>query len=150
MSCLAYAPDELTPTPKLAEITKVPVNYLAKVLQLLAQAELIKGRRGVGGGYRLSKAASDITLLDVINAIDPVERIRTCPLDIANHGGNLCPLHRSVDAAAAAVIERFGGVSLQDLVNDSSSNRPLCADDQTANLTIGGANKPSGGASPVV
>ena len=57
MVCLAQSPDQLTPTPALASKTKVPPNYLAKVLQVLAQAELIEGRRGVGGGSRGSSRA---------------------------------------------------------------------------------------------
>ena len=53
-------------------MTKVPMNYLAKVLQLLARSEIVTGRRGVGGGYRLSRPASEVSMLDVINAIDPM------------------------------------------------------------------------------
>src|SRR5262249_779585 len=50
MACLALAPDELVPTSVLADKTKVPANYLAKVLQQLAGGGLIRGRRGVGRG----------------------------------------------------------------------------------------------------
>ncbi|MEM7755096.1 MAG: Rrf2 family transcriptional regulator [Planctomycetota bacterium] len=126
MSCLAYAPDELTPTPVLAKYTKVPSNYLAKVLQLLAQSDLIIGRRGVGGGYRLAKPADTISMLDVVNAIDPVKRIESCPLGLPNHGGTLCALHRAMDDAAKHMLETFGGVSMADLVADAGGNRPLC------------------------
>ena len=59
MACLAMYPDDLVATPTLAEQTKVPANYLAKVLQQLAAAKLITGRRGVGGGYRLARPAGD-------------------------------------------------------------------------------------------
>lgn len=136
MSVLAYRPSELTPTPALAESTKVPSNYLAKVLQLLAGAELIVGRRGVGGGYRLARPASQITLLDVVRAVSTVERIKTCPLGLANHGPNLCPLHRKVDEVLAKVIETYQGVSLQDLLNQPNQNMPLCDEEKTAKLRI--------------
>ena len=126
MSCLAYAPDELTPTPVLAKYTKVPSNYLAKVLQLLAQGGLIRGRRGVGGGYCLNRPASEISMLDVINAIDPIQRIQSCPLELPNHGGSLCALHRKLDDAAKQLIEIFTDVSMADLVADAGGNRPLC------------------------
>lgn len=126
MACLAYAPDELTPTPRLAEQTLVPPNYLAKVLQSLAQANLITGRRGVGGGYRLSRPAAEISLLDVVNAIDPVEPIETCPLGLPSHGTNLCALHKCVDKAARQFIESFKGIKLSDLVAESGGTRPLC------------------------
>lgn len=136
MSCLAYEPDRLMPTNELAEFTKVPQNYLAKVLQSLAQAELIVGRRGVGGGYRLAKPAEQISLLDVINAISPVERITACPLGLDNHAGRLCPLHRRLDLAAKQTIETFGGITLKDVISERDAARPLCDTSRTARVDM--------------
>jgi Rrf2 family protein len=136
MACLALRPDQLVPTPILAEQTKVPSNYLAKVLQQLASAELITGRRGVGGGYQLARPAGQINLLEVINAVGSLHRIKSCPLGLANHGPNLCPLHRRLDEAAAKVIDIVQGVTLQDLVSDPRSNKPLCDAETTAKLTV--------------
>lgn len=138
MACLAIRPTTLVPTTVLAEQTKVPSNYLAKVLQLLASADLIEGRRGVGGGYRLARGANQIRLLDVINAVDPVERIKSCPLGLTNHGSYLCPLHRKADQAAASFIEIYQGVTLHDLLQDPRENKPLCDADTTARLTANG------------
>ena len=139
MASLAYHPDELVPTPELAEMTKVPSNYLAKVLQTLAGADLIIGRRGVGGGYRLAKPASEIRLLDVINAVNPVQRIKSCPLELPNHGSHLCPLHHRIDQAAAAVIEVFGSTTLADVVAGEGTPRlPLCDARRTTELQIKG------------
>ncbi|GMV24748.1 MAG: putative HTH-type transcriptional regulator [Phycisphaerae bacterium] len=148
MACLALAPGRLVPTPNLAGQTKVPPNYLAKVLQLLAAADLITGRRGVGGGYKLARPAGEITLLEVIRAVTQVERIRACPLGLPTHGTNLCPLHRKVDEAAAAVIELYGRTTLADLLADPNRPRPLCevpgAPTMSATLTVDGtAAKPA-------
>ncbi|GAB4386478.1 MAG: Rrf2 family transcriptional regulator [Phycisphaerales bacterium] len=126
MVWLAYSTDGLMPTSLLAERTGVPFNYLAKVLQSLAQADLIVGRRGVGGGYRLARPAEEISMLDVINAINPVDRITECPLGLQGHGSNLCPLHRQLDKAAKALIETFQGISLADLLDERENSRPLC------------------------
>ena len=136
MACLALTPGELVPTATVAKVTKVPPNYLAKVLQQLAGADLIGGRRGVGGGYKLARPASAIKLMDVLRAMGAVERIRTCPLGLSNHGPNLCPLHRKEDEAAAAVISVFEGTTLEDLLNDPKSNKPLCDAETTAKLTV--------------
>jgi len=136
MACLAYRPDELTATPVLAKQTQVPSNYLAKVLQVLASANLIQGRRGVGGGYKLARPATEIRLLDVINAVDPVERITACPLGLENHGSNLCPLHRRMDEAARRVIETFGSSTLHDVIADAAPSLPLCDQEMTARLRI--------------
>ncbi|MEO1512292.1 MAG: Rrf2 family transcriptional regulator [Planctomycetota bacterium] len=136
MACLAYETEGLTPTPRLAKLTKVPSNYLAKVLQSLAQASLIEGRRGVGGGYRLAREASAISMLAVVNAIDPVQRITECPLGLPNHGPNLCPLHSCVDSAAAQIIETFGSTSLEQLVAAGMGSRPLCDVEMTEKLAL--------------
>ncbi len=141
MSCLAYMPDELVSTAQLAEVTHVPMNYLAKVLQSLAKAELITGRRGVGGGYRLARPAAEITMLDVINSIHPIEPISSCPLNLENHSGRLCPLHARLDAAARAMIEHFGHITLHDMISEDPDVRPLCNTEMTARveLTLGGS-----------
>lgn len=135
MSWLALSPDRLVPTGQLAERTKVPPHYLAKVLQQLAAAELIVGRRGVHGGYKLTRAASAITLLDVVRSVATIERITACPLGLENHGSNLCALHRRIDDAAKVLIETYGGVSLQDLVSQPD-RKPLCDKETTARLTV--------------
>lgn len=136
MAWLALSPDQLVPTQILAKSTKIPPHYLAKVLQMLAQADLIKGRRGVRGGYKLTRPAANITLLDVVRSVAEVNRITSCPLGLANHGPNLCPLHRRIDHAAKVVIDTYGGVTLQDLISEPASSRPLCDEETTARLTI--------------
>ena len=136
MAWLALTPEVLVPTTTLAEKTKVPPHYLAKVLQQLAAADLITGRRGVRGGYKLARAASDITLLNVVQAVAEVKRITTCPLGLKNHGPNLCPLHRRIDAAAKAIIDLYSGITLRDLIAEPSASKPLCDESMTAKLTI--------------
>jgi len=136
MSCLAYMPDELVSTAQLAEVTHVPMNYLAKVLQLLAKSDLISGRRGVGGGYRLKRPSKEITLTDVVNAINPIERISTCPLNLENHTGKLCPLHGRLDDAYRMIIEQFEGISLYDMLTEDPSVRPLCNTAMTQRVSL--------------
>ncbi|MBX3386965.1 MAG: Rrf2 family transcriptional regulator [Phycisphaeraceae bacterium] len=138
MAWLALSPDTLTPTGQLAEKTKVPTHYLSKVLQQLGDAKLISGRRGVKGGYRLARHPSQITLLEVVNAVSEVKRITSCPLGLANHGPNLCPLHRRIDAVAAATIEIYGNTTLESLLLEPNAPKPLCDTEMTAKLSIGG------------
>lgn len=136
MAWLSLSPGELVPTVALSKHTKVPAHYLAKVLQQLSAADLIKGRRGVGGGYRLARPADQITLCDVVLAVARVERITTCPLGLSNHGSNLCPLHSVLDKLAAAALDALSSRTLADLVSDPVSNKPLCDEQTTARLTI--------------
>ncbi len=141
MAWLALSPDRLVPTMTLADKTKVPPHYLAKVLQQLAAAGLITGKRGVRGGYRLSHPAERITLLDVVRSVAEVNRITTCPLGIESHGPNLCPLHRKADAAAKAVIDIYGSSTLRDLVNEQGAPTPLCDTDKKVGLTVSAGSR---------
>src|SRR5262249_19627305 len=80
----------------LAEITKVPRRYLHTVLQDLRRAGLVRSHPGPGGGYALARPPKKITILDVVNAVAPLERIHHCPLGIPSHQ-RLCPLHKEID-----------------------------------------------------
>lgn len=109
----------------VAEKTKVPRRYLHRVLQDLAAAEIVRSRPGPGGGYELCTPPQELTILDVINAVAPVERIRQCPLGLVSHT-ELCPLHRELDRAYAATEEAFRGVTMQDILDSTSPIVPLC------------------------
>jgi Rrf2 family protein len=113
-------------TSKVAELTRVPSGYLAKVLQILGRAGLVVSRRGLGGGFVLSRPAAEITVLDVVNAVDPITRIETCPLNIPSHGANLCPLHHRLDTAIASVERSFAETSIEELLAEPGRSSPLC------------------------
>ena len=119
------APDAQT-TEQIARATKVPQAYLSKVLQSLVQAGIVRSQRGIGGGMALVKRPSELTILEVVNAVDPIQRIRTCPLQLASHGVNLCPLHRRVDNALAMVEDAFRSTTLQEVLDEPSTSVPLC------------------------
>src|SRR5436305_8347186 len=98
---LAYEAPEARTTAQIAEATKVPKDYLSKILQGLAKKGIVQTQRGVGGGVALVKMPEDLTILDVVNAVEPIERIMTCPLGLVTHGVRLCPLHKPMDEALA-------------------------------------------------
>ena len=55
---------------------RIPSRYLEQIFQRLRRARLVQGKRGPGGGYTLARAASEITLRDVIEAVEgPLERL---------------------------------------------------------------------------
>lgn len=130
MARLAMSPDTLVPTVTLADRTGVPVHYLAKVLQQLASAQLVTGRRGVRGGYKLARGAGEISLLQVVRAVTVVDRMAQCP--IGANGNQLCPLHSTIDEATRLVIDLLEGRTLGDVVNGTEAGVELC-DAGTAN-----------------
>ena len=109
----------------LADHTKVPRRYLNKVLQQLVQADLVKSQSGPGGGYALAVAAEKLTILAVVNAVAPVERIRHCPLGLTSHT-RLCPLHKELDRVYGEMEKAFGRVTLAELLRSTSKIMPLC------------------------
>jgi Rrf2 family protein len=125
VACLAQGAGHAEPAETLAEQTKVPRRYLHKVLQDLVAAGLVRSRSGPGGGYSLARPADTISILDVVNAVAPLERIRHCPLGLPSHT-SLCPLHRELDKAYAATEEAFSRVTIGELVSSTSEFIPLC------------------------
>jgi Rrf2 family protein len=113
------------PADRLAEVTKVPRRYLHKVLQDLAKAHLVRSQPGPGGGYALAKPSKEISVLDVVNAVDPIERITSCPLGLSSHI-RLCPLHAELDQVYASTQRALGKVTLEQLVTSASPIIPLC------------------------
>lgn len=78
-SVLAGLPAErVLPSARLAELHDVPPAYLAKHLQALSAAGIVESVPGPRGGYRLARAAEDITVLDVVLAVDGDETAFTC------------------------------------------------------------------------
>jgi Rrf2 family nitric oxide-sensitive transcriptional repressor len=110
---------------QLAEVTKVPRRYLHKVLQDLVKAGLVRSQPGPGGGYSLAVAAEEVTILAVVTAVAPLERITHCPLGLPSHT-KLCPLHKELDRVYAYAEESLGRVTLSQLVNSRSKIVPLC------------------------
>ncbi len=106
---------------------RVPADYLFKVLQPLSRSGLLNAQRGKRGGFSLAREASAISILDVIDAVDPLKRIRTCPLGIEQHGTRLCPMHRKLDDAMRLIEDTFRGTRLSDLIRTSGDLVPLCA-----------------------
>ena len=121
----AEAPQSCT-TQQLAAVTQVPAPYLSKVLQNLARAGIVQSQRGVGGGVSLALLPEQLTILDVLQAVDPIERIETCPLSLKSHSANLCPLHRRLDNALAKVESAFRDTTLAELLGESGEPTPLC------------------------
>lgn len=110
----------------IAKLTKAPPDYLSKVLQALARADLIKSQRGAHGGFSLLKDPSDISLLEVVNAVEPIKRIKKCPLGLKAHGTRLCPLHKKLDKSLEETEKAFASTTLDDLLTESqtSPSRP--------------------------
>src|SRR5207248_6309759 len=104
---LAFESPSARTVEQIATATKVPPAYLAKVIQGLVHAGVLRSQRGIGGGIALVKPPTELSILEVVNAVDPIRRIQQCPLGLAAHGIHLCPLHKRMDSALAMVEDAF-------------------------------------------
>ncbi|MDZ4837179.1 MAG: Rrf2 family transcriptional regulator [Candidatus Melainabacteria bacterium] len=126
--CLAMNPGKVLTTEFIALTTKVPAPYLAKIIKSLSRVGIIASQRGVKGGSRLAKSANDISVLDVMNAVDPMKRIDYCPLNLPNHGINLCPMHHKLNDAITVVERVLSESSIQQLISEKTQSIPMCGE----------------------
>jgi Rrf2 family protein len=113
-------------TAQIAEATHIPAGYLAKVMQSLSHAGVVHSQRGLNGGFTLAHEPDELSVLEIINAVDPIRRFPECPLGIPSHGRRLCPLHFRLDQAAAMVEESFEQTMVAELLAVPRERRPLC------------------------
>ena len=128
LRAIVYLADqgEARTTTEIAKTTQVPAGYLAKVMQSLGRAGLVKSQRGLNGGFTLARSPKALSVLAVINAVDPIRRYSECPLGIASHGRQLCPLHRRLDEAAAMVEKAFGDTKVDELLTVPRQRTARC------------------------
>ena len=136
MVAIAYSRGDPIVTRAIAEITKVPPGYLPKVLQTLRKAGLVNSKRGLGGGFTLARPAEDVTVLEVVNAVEPIRRIDRCPLGIDTHGTNLCPLHKRLDEASGLVEQSFASTTIAELIASPGQSAPLCQSTKPVGLAM--------------
>ena len=127
---LAMSGDKPRTAKDIADATQVPSFYVSKVMHSLVRAGVASSRRGLGGGFVLSRPKDQISVLDVLNSVDSaIQRITRCPLGIENHD-QLCPLHRLIDDAVHSTEKIFQKTTLDQLVSGPGGIASLCGVDK--------------------
>ena len=125
-------PDATLPASRLAEYHAVPTPYLAKHLQSLSRAGILDAVPGARGGYRLARPAADISVLDVVEAIDGADPSFRCT-EIRRHGPARvaareyrvpCSIHVVMQRADNAWRAELGRTSIADLVGQVAASAP--------------------------
>ncbi len=125
----ALGPGEGLRAEALAEYHGVPAAYMAKQLQALSKAGLVETSRGAKGGYRLSRAAHEISLWDVMAAVEGSRPAFTCT-EIRQNGPcgaapekckEPCPIARSFAQAEAAYRAVLKKVSIEDMAAEAAA-----------------------------
>jgi Rrf2 family nitric oxide-sensitive transcriptional repressor len=125
---LAQRSDGPVDSSRIADATQVPSSYLSKILQDLARLEILTSKRGVGGGFQLRRSPDDLSVLDVVNAVDPLKRITGCPLSLSTHCQQLCPMHARLDETVAQVEKTLRRSTIREMMFDPRRPTPLRED----------------------
>lgn len=110
-------PSQRAATSQIAEEQEIPPSFLAKIISQLSIAGLIHTSRGAHGGVSLARKPEDISLLDVVEAIDGPITLNDCTQDpnICTFGAT-CPLHEVWCEAQAELVNRLRASTFDKLL----------------------------------
>lgn len=108
----------------LAAVTNLPAPTMAKVLSELVRAKLVTSHRGPGGGFRLAKSPEQITLDEIVWAIDRGEVLEDCLMGLPTCGdATACPLHSRWKEVRESVRRFLQTTTLADIVTAARLRR---------------------------
>jgi FeS assembly SUF system regulator len=119
MACFVSSSDtESRSARDLARAAQLPQPMVGKILKTLVQRGLLRSSRGSQGGYRLARPASEITVADIIAALEGPIAVTTCNI----HGGdcnieNVCLARGNWRRINAAVRDALHGISLEEMAH---------------------------------
>jgi Rrf2 family protein len=125
---LALAPDDARVNrATLAKLAEASPTFVAKILQQLGDAKIVRSRPGSRGGFKLARPSADISILDVVTAVEGPLCLNRClpPLEVCHRAG-WCPAHPVWARAQHALEQVLGGTSLQQLADACRSPADGC------------------------
>ena len=117
MSQMSRKPDEVRTAPQISQATGVPLPTVAKLLNALAHGDLITSRRGATGGYALVRPAAEITVAEIIQAVEGPIALTAC-VEGAGDGcdvESLCPMRGNWNRVNRAIHGALSQVTLADM-----------------------------------
>jgi Rrf2 family protein len=109
------------PIRSISDALGIPYHFLAKIVQTLAQADVLASSRGPSGGVALARPASQITLKEIVVAIDGADIFTACVLGLPGCGERKpCPLHEQWAPARDRIHRMFDHVSLAEMAERMS------------------------------
>jgi Rrf2 family protein len=111
---------------EIAEQYDIPVELMAKVLQRLARRGLVISLQGTRGGYRLARRTLDISVADIIQAIEGPLRVTACSTEEENCGQYAkCSIRDPLWKITGRILSALSDCSLQELVSDTLPEPPI-------------------------
>ncbi|TVR16847.1 MAG: Rrf2 family transcriptional regulator [Balneolaceae bacterium] len=101
---------------EIASEQDIPKHFLSKILQLLVREKLLYSMKGPTGGFRLTKPPNEITLIEIVDAIDGLDIFHQCGIGFKTcDDQNPCPLHHDYKAIRERVKKLFSTKTLEAL-----------------------------------
>lgn len=117
---LAASPGGPIKGERLAEAQDIPLQFLEHILLDLKHAGIVRARRGAKGGYWLAKPAEEVTIADVIRAVEgPIAHVQSAPPESIEYRGSAVQLQTVWIAVRASLRSVLESTSLAKLVSDS-------------------------------
>ncbi|MCB1613960.1 MAG: SUF system Fe-S cluster assembly regulator [Lysobacterales bacterium] len=137
MACLADEEGRLLSAQALAERTRLESPTVSKLLKQLAQVGLVQSTRGAAGGYRLARPANEISIADIIAAIEGPLGMTECSI---HHGmcgrENFCTVSSNLRKISAAVESALREVTLVDMAAPSRQWQPKVSVERLTSVTV--------------
>lgn len=109
---------------KIAEEQEIPRHFLSKIMQLLVRNGLVASMKGPTGGFRLNRPAEEISLLQIVDAIDGIDVFTQCGIGLKRCNDlKPCPIHNEFRVARARIEELFRTQTLQSLKEDVDNGK---------------------------
>lgn len=106
----------------IAEEQDIPKHFLSKILQLLVKHKLLVSMKGPSGGFNLNRPPEEITLIEVIEAIDGLDMFNQCGIGFKRcDDSHPCPIHHDYKKVRDRIQELFENKSLKELTNEVES-----------------------------
>jgi Rrf2 family protein len=129
------------PLSQISERQRITVAYLEQLFQQLRRAGLVESARGRSGGYRLGRPAREITVAEIMAAVDEGVRMTRClgPTGEACLAGERCLTHELWEALGEEIAAFLSRISIEDVVNGLPARTPVAGHVALSPATLAGA-----------
>lgn len=117
MAQMARPGNRVRTAPQIAQETGVPLPTVAKLFNALAKGALVSSHRGAAGGYALSRAADEITVAQIIQALEGPIALTACVDGSSDQCDveSLCPMRGNWDKVNKAIYKALSELTLEDM-----------------------------------
>lgn len=115
--------ERLVSLSEISEVQDISLSYLEQLFSKLRRYEIVEGVRGPGGGYRLARASSDISIADIINAVDEKLDATRCSGHEDCQGGRKCLTHELWFDLSQRIYGFLHDITLADVIASTEVKR---------------------------